>query len=77
MTVWCRQVADGVPDEPYAIDHEPHPDLGGDDLALLHRKADGAADKDWAVAWTGPASFTATKLRWGGVVCVREFWVEP
>lgn len=73
MAVWCRQSADGVPDAPCAI--EPHaPDQS--DADLLAAKASGAADKGWTVEWTGERSFTAAKERWGGVLCVREFWME-
>jgi hypothetical protein len=73
MSVWCRQSVDGVPDEPYVI--APHADDQSDD-ELLAAKAAGGADKGWAVTWTGERSFTASKERWGGAVCVREFWVE-
>lgn len=77
MAVWCRQSVDGVPDPPYVIDAEAHPDLGGDDAALLKRKADGAADKGWKVKWRGARRFTATKIRWQTrSLCVREFWIE-
>lgn len=72
MSVWCRQSVDGVADEPYVI--QPHADDQTDE-ALLAVKAKGAADKGWAVEWTGEASFTARKDRWGGVLCIREFWV--
>ena len=34
------------------------------------------ADKGWSVVWTGPASFVATKDRWGGVSCTRTFWID-
>ena len=73
MAVLCRQVAEGAPDQQYRI--EPHTERQSD-LALLRLKAKGAADKGWAVAWTGARSFTATKDRWGGVLCTREFWIE-
>lgn len=74
MAVLCRQTVDGVPSDPYVI--EPHSDVQTD-AELLAAKATGAEDKGWAVAWTGDRAFTATKDRWGGVPCVREFWVEP
>ena len=71
MAVYCRQVADDI-DQTYPI--EPHrPDQT--DAELLLAKANGAADKGWTVEWTGSASFTATKDRWGGVECVRTFWI--
>lgn len=73
MAVLCRQTAEGVPDQTYPI--KPHgPDQT--DHALLHAKARGAADKGWTVAWDGPTRFTATKDRWGGVLCTRTFWME-
>jgi hypothetical protein len=73
MSVWCRQSVDGERHEPYPI--EPH-DPDQTDAALLAVKARGAADKGWAVEWTGASSFTATKDRWGGSLCVREFWTD-
>ena len=73
MSVFCRQTAEGEPDQTYPI--EPHaPDQT--DAALLIVKANGAADKGWTVEWTSPSSFVATKERWGGVPCTREFWTE-
>jgi hypothetical protein len=71
--VICRQTAEGEPDQAYPI--EPH-SARQSDMALLQAKAKGAQDKGWAVEWTGKRSFTATKVRWGGVLCTREFWVE-
>lgn len=72
MAVYCRQVAEDT-DQEYAI--EPHaPDQT--DAELLLAKANGAADKGWTVEWTSTTSFTATKLRWGGVECVRTFEVR-
>jgi len=73
MTVWYRQSVDGeagdaVPIEPHAPDQT--------DADLLAAKAKGAHDKGWTVAWTGERSFTATKDRWGGVSCLREFWTD-
>lgn len=76
MAVWCRQTVDGEPAEPFAIDAEAHPDLGGDDMALLRRKADGAIEKGWTVTWTGERSFSAEKVRWGGSLCIREVWAD-
>lgn len=76
MAVWCLQSVNGEPQEPYRIDPEAHPDLAGDDLALLARKAQGAADKGWAVTWNGERSFSAVKDRWGGSLCVRDFWTD-
>ena len=73
MSVLCRQTAEGEPDQTHRI--EPHaPDQT--DEALLLAKANGAAHKGWTVEWTGPRSFTATKDRWGGVLCIREFWID-
>lgn len=74
MSVWYRQTSDGrVTDGPRTV--APHT-VRQSDRALLVAKANGAADKGWAVEWTGPRSFTATKDRWGGVLCIREFWIE-
>lgn len=73
MTVWYRQTVDGVAGEPCPI--EPHaPDQA--DAELLAAKAAGAAEKGWTVTKRRKASFTATKVRWGGSVCVREFWTD-
>ena len=70
MTVWYRQSVDGeagdaVPIEPHAPDQT--------DAELLAAKARGAGGKGWTVEWTGELSFSATKDRWGGVSCLREF----
>ena len=73
MAVLCRQTAEGEPDQTYRIERHH---ARQSDAALLRAKADGAADKGWEVRWTGNRSFTATKVRWGGVVCTREFWAE-
>ena len=71
--VLCRQTAEGEPDQTHRI--EPHsPEQT--DAELLRAKAKGAADKGWTVEWTGEQSFTATKVRWGGVTCTRQFWTE-
>ena len=73
MGVYCRQVAEGEPDQTLTI--EPHsPDQT--DAELLRLKAESGADKGWTVEWTSPTSFTATKTRWGGVECVRTFWAD-
>jgi hypothetical protein len=73
VAVLCRQTAEGEPDQTHTI--EPHsPDQS--DRALLALKAKGAADKGWNVEWTGKTSFTATKVRWGGVLCTRTFWID-
>jgi hypothetical protein len=72
MTIRCRQVADGEEQE-YVI--EPHAD-DQTDAELLAAKAAGANAKGWAVEWTGERSFAATKVRWGGILCTREFWTE-
>jgi hypothetical protein len=71
--VLCRQTAEGTPDQTYRI--EPH-SARQSDLALLKVKAQGAADKGWTVEWSSKTSFTATKVRWGGVLCTRQFWIE-
>lgn len=73
MAVLCRQIAEGEPDQTYRI--EPHSSKQSD-RALLQAKAKGAADKGWTVEWMGKAMFTATKVRWGGVLCTRTFWIE-
>lgn len=73
MAVWCRQSVEGEAEQPLRI--EPHaPDQT--DAELLAAKAQGAADKGWTVEWTGDRSFTATKLRWAGSLCVRKFWAD-
>lgn len=69
----CRQTAEGEPDQTYRI--APHTSTQSD-AALLRAKSAGAADKGWDVTWTGKRSFVATKVRWGGVLCTREFWTE-
>jgi hypothetical protein len=71
MAVRCRQTDDVV--QEYVI--EPH-SSDQTDAQLLRLKSKGAQDKGWNVKKTSPTSFTATKVRWGGVVCVREFWIE-
>jgi hypothetical protein len=73
VSVVCRQTAKGEPSQTYRIErHYPQQS----DLQLLRAKAEGAADKGWTVKWTGQRSFTATKVRWGGVTCGREFRTE-
>lgn len=72
MAVWCRQKAKGQPDQTYRI--APHrPDQT--DAELLEAKERGAQEKGWSVKAI-PGGFRATKRRWGGVLCTREFWVE-
>ena len=71
MAVWCRQTADGEEQVQQIAAHF----AGQGDEALLAAKARGAADKGWTVIPTGDRSFTAEKVRWGGVRCVREFWI--
>ena len=73
MTVWYRQTVDGEAAE--AVEIEPHFDVQAD-ADLLAAKASGAADKGWTVTWTGEHTFTAVKDRWGGSLCVREFWTD-
>lgn len=73
MSVWYRQSVDGeagdaVPIERHAPDQT--------DAELLAAKAAGAADKGWTVVRTGDRSFTATRDRWGGSLCVRDFWTD-
>jgi len=72
MAVYCRQLADGEQQE-YVI--APHSD-DQTDIELLAVKAAGARDKGWTVEWTAQTTFVAKKLRWGGIDCVRTFWVE-
>ncbi len=72
MAVWCRQQADGEPDQEYAI--EPHYE-GQPDAELLALKERGARDKGWKVKRSGGV-VTATKIRWGGVLCTRTFWAD-
>lgn len=73
MTVWYRQSVDGERGNPFVV--EPHaPDQT--DAELLAAKAAGAADKGWEVTWTDERSFTAVKDRWGGSLCVRDFWTD-
>lgn len=76
MAVHCRQSGDGIPTEEHIIDASAHPDLGGDDFALLLRKAAGAAEKGWRVRWTGDRRFIARKRRWGATDVTREFWAD-
>ena len=71
--MWYRQTSDGVVTDEREI--EAH-SVDQTDEELLAAKAAGAADKEWSVEWTGDRSFTATKDRWGGVLCVRKFWIE-
>jgi len=72
--VICRQTADGTPDQQHRIaPHSPKQT----DVALLKKKADSAAKHGWVVEWAADKrSFTATKERWGGVLCTRRFWIE-
>jgi hypothetical protein len=73
MAVHCRQTAEGAS---YVVVIEPHFD-GQTDADLLALKAKGAHDKGWAVEFTGPRSFTASKVRWASeAACVREFWAD-
>jgi hypothetical protein len=72
--VICNQTAEGTPDQTYRI--APH-SAKQTDSALLKAKAKGAADKGWVVEWAADKrSFTATKERWGGVLCTRRFQIE-
>jgi hypothetical protein len=72
VAVWCRQQADGTPDQVHRI--EPHYP-GQPDAELLERKREGAKAKGWTVRRSG-AGFVARKVRWGGVDCIRTFWVD-
>ena len=74
MAVWVRQTTAGeVTDGPRVV--EPHFE-GQTDAELLAAKRKGAHEKGWQVKATGPRSFTATKKRWGGSLCVRDFWAD-
>ena len=73
MSVWCRQTVEGEVTDFRSV--APHFD-GQSDADLLEAKRKGARDKGWRVTATGPRSFTATTDRWGGTLCVREFWVD-
>lgn len=73
MAVWCRQSAEGEPTQTYEIERHFEAQT---DQELLAAKAKGAHDKGWTVDFTGPRSFTAVKERWGGTVCLREFWAD-
>jgi len=73
MAVWYRQTVDGETTDERQI--EPHFD-GQTDAELLAAKAKGAREKGWTVRRTGYQRFTATKDRWGGVLCTREFWSD-
>lgn len=74
MAVYCRQVAEGEPDQTYQI--EPHSPTQTD-AQLLLAKANGASSKDWIVEWSSKTSFIATKVRWeGNVICTRTFWID-
>lgn len=73
MAVWYRQSVDGEAGD--AVPIEPH-FAAQTDAELLAAKAEGAADKGWTVEWTGERSFTAVKDRWGGSLCLREFWTD-
>ncbi len=72
MAVYCRQVADDVEQ---TLRIAPHSEVQTEE-ELLRVKAKGASDKGWDVTWTGDRSFTATKTRWGDVLCTRSFWIE-
>lgn len=74
MAVWYRQLVEGeITDGPRIVAPVDPADTDAD---LLERKATSAAGKGWTVEWSGPASFTAVKDRWGDVTCLREFWIE-
>jgi hypothetical protein len=73
MAVYYRQLVDGIQIDTDTV-IKPHFD-GQTDVELLAAKAKGAADKEWAVEWTGGTSFSARKIRWEGNDVVREFWV--
>ncbi len=73
MAVLCRQTAEGMVTQVSEIArHTPKQS----DAALLRAKAKGAEEKGWTVEGTGKRAFTATKIRWGGVLCTREFWAD-
>lgn len=73
MSVWYRQSVDGERGDPFVIEPVDPDDIDAD---LLRRKATSATANGWDVEWTGDRSFTATKDRWGGSLCVREFWAD-
>lgn len=73
MTVRYRQTVDGEVLDERAI--EPHFD-GQTDAQLLAAKRKGAREKGWTIKQSGKTSFTATKDRWGGSICVRDFWTD-
>lgn len=72
MAVYSQQSDDGVTQQPLQI-------VNDDDLSdadLLARKAASHEARGWTVTTTGPTTFTAEKVRWESVQCVREFWIE-
>jgi len=70
MTVMVRQREKGA-------SYGPLPVLGeGSDLDILRRKATSAEENGWTVEWQGPDRFTARKVRHGGPVCLRTFWID-
>jgi hypothetical protein len=74
VAVLYRQIVGGaVTDGPRRI--EPLAPRQSD-VALLAAKMAGAKGKGWTVKRNGPRSFKATKRRWGGALCVREFWID-
>jgi hypothetical protein len=71
VAVWYRQTVDGeVTDE-----RQIAPVDGVDDLELLEIKEASAVAHGWDVDRRS-TRLIATKTRWGGDLCVREFWVE-
>ena len=74
MAVRYRQLLDGeAVDAPQKIERH-HPRQS--DVALLRAKAQGATNAGWEVTWTDKRAFSAVKVRWGGVLCTRQFWIE-
>jgi len=72
MAVYAQQSDDGVAQAAVQIVNN----AGLSDADLLARKAASHEARGWTVTTTGPTTFTAEKVRWESVQCVREFWIE-
>ena len=72
MAVYVQQSDDGVAQA--AVQIVNNESLS--DADLLARKAASHEARGWTVTTTGPTTFTAEKVRWESVQCVREFWIE-
>ena len=66
-TLWWEQFWDG---QKSGDSHR----VAGKGLDYLHQKARSHAANDWAIQWTGPTTFIASKGRRRGA-CVRRFWL--